>query len=187
MSRTTLALTAAALLALVASPAAAQQEKGAGGRGMAEAIERAATETAAQTYEHLAEAIIAIEKTEDDLVKSILIGHFTSAEARLRMAMREGETRRPALERAAEEIANIANEGDKRIQAVRQRLLKAGHTHNTDVETKEDYMFINGKEKKALLALAQRVGAMKDDVAADDLRAAARELAETFQKAMQPE
>ena len=62
------------------------------------------------------------------------------------------------LEAAAAEVANIANEGDKRIQAIRQRLAKAGHTHNTDVETKADYMFVTNREKKGLLDLAGRIG-----------------------------
>lgn len=190
MMRLTLAFAAAALVGLVAGPAAAQQEKGAGAAERAramEAAERAANESAAKTYEQLAEAIIAIENAEDELVKSILIGYHTAAQARLRQAFREGDTRKAALERAAEQIANIANEGDKRIQAVRQRLMKAGHTHNTDADTKEDYMFINNKEKKVLLALAQKVGAMTADVSADDIRAASRDLAEAFEKAIQPE
>ncbi len=187
MIRSTLALTAAAMLGLIAGPALAQQEKGADRAQAFEAADRAANETAAKTYEHLAESIIALHSAEDELVKSILIGYHSAAQSRLRFAARAGDSRRPALERAAAQIADIANEGDKRIQAVRQRLLKAGHTHNTDAETKADYMFINNTEKKALLALAQKVGALKDDVSADDLRAVARELAETFHKAIQPE
>lgn len=187
MFRPTLALAAAAMLALITGPALAQEEKGADRARAFDAAERAAKETAAKTYEHLAESIIALHSAEDELVKSILIGYHSAAQSRLRFAGREGDTRRPALERAAEEIANIANEGDKRIQAVRQRLLKAGHTHNTDADTKTDYMFINNKEKQALLALAQKVGSLKDDVSADDLRALARELAETFHKAIAAE
>ena len=40
----------------------------------------AASQTAANTYEHLATAIIAIEATEDELVKSILIGYESAAQ-----------------------------------------------------------------------------------------------------------
>src|SRR5260370_493264 len=79
------------------------------------------------------------EATEDELVKSILIGYHTTAQNHLRAAARDAQGRAAHLEAAAAEVANIANEGDKRIQAIRQRLAKAGHTHNTDVETKEDY------------------------------------------------
>ena len=73
--------------------------------------------------------------------------------------------RQAHLEAAATEITNIANEGDKRIQAVRQRLTKAGHTHNTDEDTKDDYMFIDSKEKKELLDLGRKVARLGADAA----------------------
>src|SRR5271168_4144063 len=84
-----------------------------------------AEEVAAVTYEHLATAIIEIESTEDALVKSILIGYHAAAQGHLRAAARDAQGRVGHLEAAAAEVTNIANEGDKRIQAVRQRLAKA--------------------------------------------------------------
>jgi hypothetical protein len=116
-----------------------------------------AAQVAASTYEHLATAIIEIEHTEDELVKSILIGYYTAAQAHLKASSVDAQGRVGHLEAAAAEVTNIANEGDKRIQAVRQRLAKAGHTHNTDVETKEDYMFVANREKKGLLDLAAKI------------------------------
>ena len=98
-----------------------------------------------------------IEATEDNLVKSILIGHHQAAQRHLRQASNDAARRQAHLEDAATEITNIANEGDKRVQAVRQRLKKAGHTHNTDEVTKEDFMFIDSKEKKQLLDLGRKV------------------------------
>jgi hypothetical protein len=143
--------------------------------------------SAAATYEHLATAIIAIEATEDELVKSILLGYQAAAQGHLRAAAEAGPERRAHLEAAAAAIGDIANEGDKRIQAVRQRLAKAGHTHNTDVVTKEDYMFINSKEKKELLALAQRVGKLDANARPADIRAVQDELSTLFDKAIAPE
>lgn len=140
-----------------------------------------AAEVAASTYEHLATAIIAIEKTEDELVKSILIGYETAARMHLRAA--NGADARKHFEAAANDIVNIANEGDKRIQAIRQRLAQAGHTHNTDADTKEDYMFINNKEKKQLLALAQKVATANPE----DAASLAANLAELFTKAIAAE
>src|SRR5262249_39104746 len=102
----------------------------------AQPTESTAAQVAASTYEHLATAIIEIETTEDELVKSILIGYEMAARGHLRAAARDPQGRVRHLEAAAAEVTNIANEGDKQIQAVRQRLAKAGHTHNTDVETK---------------------------------------------------
>jgi hypothetical protein len=143
---------------------------------------------AASTYEHLATAIIEIEATEDELVKSILIGYHAAAQNLLKAAGKaEGAPRKAQLEAAAAEIANIANEGDKSIRAIRQRLAQAGHTHNTDVETKEDYMFITNKEKQGLLALAQKAGRMDAQANPADIEALAADLAGQFGKAIAPE
>jgi hypothetical protein len=146
-----------------------------------------AAEVAASTYEHLATAIIEIETTEDELVKSILIGYHTAAQNHLRAAARDAQGRVGHLEAAAAEVANIANEGDKRIQAVRQRLAKAGHTHNTDLETKADYMFITNREKKGLVDLASRIGRAGAGATAADLENLGAELSRTFQAAIAPE
>lgn len=142
---------------------------------------------AAATYEHLATAIIAIEATEDQLVKSILIGYHSAAEHHLRAAVRDARGRVGHLESAAAQVTNIANEGDKAIQAIRQRLAKAGHTHNTDVDTKGDYMFVANKEKKGLLDLASKIGRAGADASAADLENLNRELSRLFQAAIAPE
>jgi hypothetical protein len=143
--------------------------------------------SAAATYEHLATAIIAIEATEDELVKSILLGYHAAAQNHLRAALADEKGRRAHLEAAAAEIADIANEGDKAIQAIRQRLAKAGHTHNTDATTKEDYLFINGKEKKSLLELARRVGQLGAGAKEAEIRAVHDELLALFDKAIAAE
>lgn len=143
-----------------------------------------AAQAAAATYEHLATAIIEIEATEDELVKSILIGYHTAAQNHLKAAGRDAAGRTAHLEAAA---AEVANEGDKRIQAVRQRLAKAGHTHNTDVETKGDYMFVTNREKKGLLDLAGRIARSGAAAKAADLDTLGSQLADLFQKAIAPE
>jgi hypothetical protein len=153
----------------------------------AKSREESMDKSAAATYEHLATAIIAIEQTEDELVKSILLGYHAAAQGHLNAAVRDEAHRAMHLEDAAAEVANIANEGDKRIQAVRQRLAKAGHTHNTDAVTKEDYMFINSKEKKDLVALAQRIGQMGAAAKTADVKTVQDELANAFDKAIAPE
>ena len=144
-------------------------------------------QAAAATYEHLATAIIEIRETEDALVKSILLGYHASAQGHLQHAAAEDRDRRVHLEAAAAQITDIANEGDRRIQAVRQRLAKAGHTHHTDAETKDDYLFINSQEKKDLLALARRVGQAGPDAQADDIRGLLRDLNTQFAKAIAAE
>lgn len=146
--------------------------------------EAAMAKSAAATYERLATAIIELNATEDELVKSILVGYETAAQRHLRAAGFNAERRGTHLEAAAAQVANIANEGDKSIQAVRQRLAKAGHTHHTDAETKEDYIWVDGKEKKALLELAAKIAKADKDA---DLSALAAELAKTFEAAVKPE
>jgi hypothetical protein len=146
-----------------------------------------AGDVAASTYEHLATAIIEIEATEDELVKSILVGYHMAAQNHLKAAARDAQGRPVHLEAAAAEISNIANEGDKGIQAIRQRLAKAGHTHNTDVETKADYILVTNREKKGLLDLAGRIGRSGAGDSARELQALGAELDDLFQKAIAPE
>lgn len=147
----------------------------------------AESKAAAATYENLANAIIAIEKTEDELVKTILMGYHSAAQRHLRMAVRDEANRKAHFEAAAAEISNIANEGDASIRAIRQRLAQAGHTHNTDVETKEDYMFVTSKERKELLSMAQKVAQMGADATPDSIRQAVTDLGSLVEKALAPE
>jgi hypothetical protein len=113
---------------------------------------------AANAYEHLATSLIEMRAAEDALVAVILTHYKDMAIA----SMRAGE-----MTKAAMAISFIANEGDKKVQAVRQRLEKAGHHHHhhADAETEEDYIFVDGKEKKDLLSVAGKVGKAKADEA----------------------
>jgi hypothetical protein len=63
------------LLAGAAVLAAQQETRHGDDRGA-----KSMDQVAAATYEHLATAIIAIEATEDDLVKSILLGYHAAAQ-----------------------------------------------------------------------------------------------------------
>lgn len=148
--------------------------------------QKAMHEASAVTYEHLATAIVEIRRTEDALVRGILLHHAAAARMHLEAAAAAGGgDARDRLESAAQEIAAIANEGDKRVQAVRQRLLEAGHHHHTDAETQEDYIFIDGKEKQALLALAERAGKLAADPSPAAIRSLGGELATTLRGALQ--
>ncbi|WP_422923497.1 hypothetical protein [Singulisphaera sp. PoT] len=149
--------------------------------------EQKMAEVAAATYEHLATAIIEIERTEDELVKSIILGYHAAAKGHLHAAAAAGDAKHAHLEAAATEIANIANEGDKRIQAIRQRLAKAGHTHNTDVVTKEDFMFVDSKEKKELVALSRKVAGFGNATSANDVLEVQKELDALFAKVIAEE
>src|SRR4029077_7786802 len=99
-------------------------------------------------------------------------------------ASNDAARRQGHLEEAATEITNIANEGDKRAQAVRQRLKKAGPTQNTAAVTKEDFIFIDSKEKKQLLALGRKVARLGAGASAEDIRGVHDELTELFTKSI---
>ena len=173
---TALGIAAIVVLAIAATPRDRSEEM------------KAAKQNSADTYEHLATAIIEIRKTEDGLVKGIVMHNAGAADAALGMAARgNGGDKKAALERAADEINNTANEGDKPVQAVRQRLSKAGHTHHTDAETKDDYIWIDGKEKKKLVDLAQRVSKMGEDASAEEINKARDELRGIMKDALKEE
>lgn len=143
-------------------------------------------DAASEGYEHLATVIIEVRKAEDAVVKNILIHHHQAAQQHLQTAQ-SGNDVQKHLEAAAAEVANVANEGDKRVQAVRQRLAKAGHTHHSDADTKEDYVFINSKEKKGLLDSAKSIAKLGAKATANDVSAAAKSLESAFNKAITPE
>ena len=141
------------------------------------------SDTLAELYEHLADSIIDIRSTEDNLVKGLLIQYHATAQRQLAEA-EKGGNRKSSLEGAAASIGDIANEGDKKVRAIRQRLSEAGHYHQKDTETAEDFMFINSKEKKALLAVARKVGQLGADAAPGDIKKVSDELKTLFGQAI---
>lgn len=144
-----------------------------------------ALDAAVDSYEHLSIVLVEVRKTEDAVVKNIITHHYQAAQEQLKLAQ-SGDTKKH-LELAAEETTNIANEGDKRVMAIRQRLAKAGSTHLTDAVTKEDYLWINGKEKSALLALAKTMAQGGDKAPKEKINEWSKGLASVFEKAIAPE
>jgi hypothetical protein len=134
-------------------------------------------------YEHLASSIIEIRAAEDNLVRGMLIHYHVAAQRHLSEAAGEEKDRVKHLEAAAAQVSYIANEGDKRAQAVRQRLSNAGHYHQKDAETKEDFMFINSAEKKNLLDLAKRIGQLGKGESGD-IKKASEDLKSLFAKSI---
>ena len=141
---------------------------------------------AVQTYEHLATVLVEVRKTEDGLVKSIIAHHHQAAQEHLANAQ-QGKEVAKHLEAAAGEVANLANEGDKRVQAIRQRLAKAGSTHLTDADTNEDYLWIDSKEKKSLLSAAKAIAQLGPKATAEQLKEAAKKLKGLYTTAIAPE
>jgi hypothetical protein len=174
-----LALSALVALLVGAAPSWAQQPKGSSAN-----LAATPPDVYAELYEHLANSIIEVRATEDNLVKGLLVLYHAEAQRRLAEAAEKSGERVAHVEAAAENIANIANEGDKRVRAVRQRLQEAGHYHQKDTETAEDYLFINSAEKKSLLAIARKVGQLRTDAQPAEIRKASDELKAVFGKAI---
>ncbi|MHC4547625.1 MAG: hypothetical protein ACYTEZ_02525 [Planctomycetota bacterium] len=101
------------------------------------------------TYDSLADAILAVKRTEANFVRSLLDGHHHGAAA----YMKSGD-----YERVAAEMALFANEGDNAIGGVRKRLLEGGHHHNAEGEAKgifePGYVIVTKKAKQQALAAA---------------------------------
>jgi len=110
------------------------------------------------TYSSLADAILALHKTEEALVRALLDGHYQAALAAKDHGMHE---------QAAAEMALFANEGDNAIGGVRKKLLDGGFNHNAAGEAKgvfdPGYVLVTKKIKEGALAAAAAMRAAKDD------------------------
>jgi hypothetical protein len=129
------------------------------------------------TYDSLADTILAAKKTEWNLVHSILALTYRHAEGMLAAAKAKigaGANAKAEIETLAALVSQLGNEGDSAIAGIRKRLLEGGHHHNAAGEAKgtyeEGYVIVTRAAKKAFLASAGRIGrlASSPDVAALD-------------------
>jgi hypothetical protein len=152
-----LALAVALAVAFVApAPAAAQAPAGTPAEMVA-------------TYNSLADGILAMKKTEDNLVRSILaatLAHGQGALARAQRAVQanDAKTASAAVEALAADVAQLGTEGDNAVGAVRKRLLEGGHHHNAAGEAQgiyeEGYVVVTRKAKQALLESSRTIAGM---------------------------
>lgn len=130
----------------------------------------AATATPAQlveAYNTLADTILAANKTEWNLVHAILAttyGHAEAAMAEAKAAIESGKNAGPAVEKVAELVAQLGNEGDSSVAAVRKRLVEGGHHHNAVGEQQgiydEGFVIVTKKSKKVFLDAGKAIGMM---------------------------
>jgi len=148
-------LAVVALFAIVAAPARAQQHAGATPAEMV------------ASYHSLADAILAVKKTEEHLVRSILGAAYAHAQVELgraRAAIKANDMKgaQTALENLAADVAQLANEGDNAVGAVRKRLLEGGHHHNADGEQKgiydQGFVVVSRVAKQAFLDASRAIG-----------------------------
>jgi hypothetical protein len=132
------------------------------------------------TYATLADGILALKRTEENVCRSILAA--TSAHAnvelgRAKKAIAAGDTKAAgvALESLAAAVAQIGTEGDNAVAGVRKRLLEGGHHHNAAGEAQglydEGYVIVTKAAKAKLLESSRAIAQMAQAPKADALDA----------------
>ena len=116
-------------------------------------------------YDSLADTILGAKQTEWNLVHSILAMTYAHAEGAMAVARRNleaGESAGAAIEDVATYVAQLGNEGDAAVAAVRKRLLEGGHHHNAAGEAKgiydEGFVIVTREAKKSLLESSKAIG-----------------------------
>lgn len=117
------------------------------------------------TYDSLADTLLGALHTERNLVQSILTTTYAEAETTLGEAkakIQAGQSARAEVERLAALVAQLGNEGDAAVAAVRKRLIEGGHHHNAAGEQQgiydEGFVIVTRAAKKVFLDSAAEIG-----------------------------
>jgi hypothetical protein len=126
------------------------------------------------TYSSLADGILALKRTEENLCRSILAAtsahaHVALGRARKALATSDAKAAQTALEEVAADVAQLGTEGDNAVGAIRKKLIEAGQHHNSAGEAQglydEGYVIVTRAAKAKLLessrAFAQMAQAPK--------------------------
>lgn len=112
------------------------------------------------TYNSLADGILALKRTEENLCRSILAtanGHAHAALDRAQKAIAAGDVKatQAALESVAADVAQMGTEGDNAVGAIRKKLIEAGQHHNSAGEAQgifdEGFVIVTRAAKAKLL------------------------------------
>lgn len=161
---------ALALLAVLVPPAAARQG----------ASSPATPTPMVATYETLADGILALKRTEENLCRSILAASYAHAQVELARAQKsiaatDAKAAQAALESLAAAVGHIATEGDNAVAGVRKRLVDGGHHHNAAGEAQgmydEGYVVVTKAAKQAFLESSRAIAMLAREPKADALDA----------------
>jgi hypothetical protein len=147
------------------------------------------------TYNALADAILAVKRTEGDLVRSILAATNAHAEVQFARAQRsiaagDAAASKAAVEALASDVAQLATEGDAAVAAVRKRLLEGGHHHNSAGEAQgiydDGFVVVTRAAKQKLLEASRTIGRMAAAPKADALGVEWQKVQATYAGLMKP-
>jgi len=143
----------------------------------AQSNETATPRPIVDTYETLADTILAAKQTEWNLVHTILGTTYSHAEGVLGRATAKldaGQNASAEIETLAALVAQMGNEGDASVAAVRKRLLEGGHHHNAQGEEQgiydEGFVIVTRASKKVFLDTATRIGKLGSSATTDALQ-----------------
>jgi hypothetical protein len=132
------------------------------------------------TYSSLADGILALNRAEANLVRSILAAAYGHAQAELgraQKALKAGDAKaaRAAVEALAADVGQLGTEGDTAVAGVRKRLIEGGHHHNAAEEAKgifeEGYVVVTRAAKKVFLDASRAIGQQAGAPNAESLEA----------------
>lgn len=178
-------LAAAAFLAIPAVPAWARQ----GAPSPATPAEMVAT------YQTLADGILALKRTEENLCRSILAASYAHGQvelgrARKAIAANDAKAAQAALESLAAAVGQIATEGDNAVAGVRKRLLDGGHHHNAAGEAQglfdEGFVIVTRAAKQKLLESSRAIGQLSRAPKADALESEWKKVSAVYDELMKP-
>jgi hypothetical protein len=122
------------------------------------------------TYQSLADAILATKETEWNLVNTILATTYQHAEGVYSKAValvQAGDSAKSEIEMLADLVSQLGNEGDASIAAIRKKLLEGGHHHHHHSAKGEDqdefdegFVIVNRDARQVFLAAAGAIGKM---------------------------
>ena len=159
------------------------------GQGMASAAEPTQTpQEMVSAYDQLADTILAAKKTEWHMVQTILATTFNHAQGTVAVIKRKieaGKDAGPDVEKLADLVSQLGNEGDAAVAAIRKRLVEGGHHHNAKGESDgvfdEGFVIVTKAAKKVFLDAAGNIAKMAKSPSAGQLDAEWQKVAKQYQ------